>query len=48
MMIVTKNDGEKQPGVGMKVRLGLELGMGLRIEVELGLDEERDILTQSR
>lgn len=32
----------------MKVRLGLELGMGLRIEVELGLDEERDILTQSR
>lgn len=35
-------------GVGMKVRLGFELGMGLRIEVELGLDEERAILTQSR
>lgn len=48
MMIVTKNNGDKQPGVGMKVRLRLELGMGLRTEVELGLDEERDILTQSR
>lgn len=48
MMIVTKNNGEKHPGVGMRVRLRLELGMGLRTEVELGLDEERDILTQSR
>lgn len=47
-MIVTKNNGDKQPGVGMKVRLGLELGMGLRTEVERGLDEERDTLTQSR
>lgn len=47
-MIVTENNGDKQLGVGMKVRLGLELGMGLRIEVELGLDEERDIPTQSR